>query len=195
MTPRALIASAVLGASLAGAAAATGPVPLVDLPGPQVAALSGIDVPISGERGRALLESAFGAQPLSELIAIARDSALDPGVRLRAYRGVGLYQAPLARTALSEDLAGLASAQPGTDVLYLRAVIEALGEQREPDDVAILVPFLDFDVRDVRVATADALRRIGSTTALPALNARNLIETSPQVQEALQDAIRTLVGG
>jgi HEAT repeat protein len=167
--------------------------------------LSGIDVPITGTRGLALIESAFGAQPLSVLIDVARDLTEDPGIRLRAYRAIGLYPTTEARLALTADLDILSGSGLGTDLLYLRAAIEALGEQGEPNDVATLVPLLDFEAsRDIRAATADALRNIGSSTATGPLHDRlgtwpighplegMQKETSAQVRLAIARALREL---
>jgi len=195
MRPRLLtIAITAASCAVAIAAAATGPVsPAINLPSPQLDVLSGMDVPITGQRGKDLIESAFGAQPLSELIAVARDTTEDAGIRLRAYRAIGLYQAAEARTALTEDLAAMAAAPPGVEMLYLRAAIESLGQQHDPVDVATLVPFLDFEAsRDIRATTADALRHIGAGTAIDPLRERYARESSNQVRLAISRALRDL---
>jgi HEAT repeat protein len=197
-TKRALALGLALASGL-GAAVATGSVaplgpPPIDLPAPQVAALSGIDVPITGQRGKDLIESAFGASPLAELIDVAHDPEQDVGVRLRAYRAIGLYETNMARTALTAHLAELAAATSGPDLLLLRAAIEALGQQHDPSDVDTLEDFLDFaDSRDIRAATADALRQIGSTTAVSALQAQLSNESEPQVRFAIERALRDLL--
>lgn len=211
MTPRAVTAIVVAAcATVAVVAGATGPIHVpVDVPPDQVHALSGIDVPISGERGKQLIESSLcpeitggctGNEPVDTLIQLARDPDGDPGVRIRAYRALGLY--PAANTALSLDLGAMASAQPGTDQLYLRSVIEALGEIGGPTDVTKITPFLDFESsRDIRAAAADALRHIGCqcAAATAPLHARlankpdgTPIETSQQVILAIQRALREL---
>jgi hypothetical protein len=191
-------------ATLTVVAGATGPIALIDVPQDQVQALSGLDVPLTGERGKALIESTFcppepggcaAGQPVTDLIALARDIEADPGVRLRAYRAIGLYPGTAARTALIEDLEVLAAAQPGTEQLYLRAAIEALGEVGEPQDVDNLTPFLDYEPsRDIRAATADALRHLGCAclAATEPLDDRLDLETSQQVILAIHRALREL---
>jgi HEAT repeat protein len=185
---------AIASGAIAMTAAATGPIHApINLPAPQVTALSGIDVPLSGEAGKDLIESAFGDQPLEVLIEVARDADSDAGVRIRAYRAIGLYQTIEARIALTEDLEDMAQAAPGTEMLLLRAAIEALGGQREPDDVFTITPFLDFEPsRDIRAAAVEALRQIGSSTAIPALQIRKAVETTGQVRAAITRALRDL---
>jgi hypothetical protein len=211
VTPRAVTAIVVAAcATVAVVAGATGPIHLpVDVPPDQVHALSGIDDPISGERGNQLIESSLcpeipggciGNEPVDTLIQLARDPDGDPGVRIRAYRALGLY--PTANTALSLDLGSMGAAPAGTDQLYLRAVIEALGEIGGPTDVTKITPFLDFEAsRDIRAAAADALRTIGCQcdAARNPLHARlqnkqdgTPIETSQQVVLAIQRALRDL---
>lgn len=212
MRARAVTAIAVGAcAAMAVVAGATGPVtPPVDVPPDQVHALSGIDVPISGERGKELIESGLcpdipggctGTEPVDTLIQLARDPGGDPGVRIRAYRALGLYDAGPAATeanqALTEDLVALATAAPGTDQLYLRAAIEAMGEIGGPADVTKITPFLNFEPsRDIRAATADALRNIGCqcAAATDPLHARLApgVEPSQQVVLAIQRALREL---
>ena len=159
--------AAVVASCALVAVAVSNPPPPVNLPQNQVAVLSGIDQ--------------------------------DPGVRLRAYRAIGLYKGIQARTALRFDLtSSLASPQTGTDLLYLRAAIEALGLQQEPADVPVLVPFLNFEAsRDIRAATADSLRVLGSSQAIDPLQERYGVETqldqpSEQVRLAITRALRDL---
>jgi hypothetical protein len=192
-------------AALTVVAGATGPVTdLIDLPSNQVEALSGLDIPISGERGRELIESTFcpempvgcaAGQPVQDLIDLARDGEADPGVRLRAYRALGLYPGGTARAALLEDLVALQPPEPGIQQLYLRAVIEAVGQVGEPQDVVNLVSLLDYEPsRDIRAATADALRNLGchcDSARIP-LGDRLDVETSQQVVLAIQHALREL---
>jgi hypothetical protein len=199
LSPRAItVGSAIAACCALTVVAVSDPLPPIDLPQDQVAALSGMDVRIRKE----LIESAFGPAPLTGLIAVARDPEEDPGVRLRAYRALGLYK-PDAAIALRLDLAGfLANTQTGTDLLYIRAVIEALALQQDPDDVEVLAPLLDFEAsRDIRAVAADGLRVIQSTQAIQPLRARlsctpppDVIcqETSEQVRLAISRALRAL---
>jgi hypothetical protein len=205
---RITVVAACACAALTVVAGATGPIALITVPQDQVQALSGLDVPITGERGKELIESTFcpppggcaAGQPVTDLIALARDIEADPGVRLRAYRAIGLYPGAAAQNALRADLLALASAQPGTEQLYLRAAIEALGEVGDSvEDVPNLVPFLDYEPsRDIRAATADALRQLGCAcaAAIDPLQARLTIEQLPdgsrQVEYAITRALRAL---
>jgi HEAT repeat protein len=63
-----------------------------------------------------------------------------------------------------------------------------IGDNAVPE----LTPILNNGNRDMRSEAARALSLAGSTSAIPALRERLNIETVPQVQLALSDAIREL---
>jgi HEAT repeat protein len=158
---------------------------------PQIDVLSVMDkVPEQEE-----IEGAFGDTPVEGLVDVAQgESEADPGVRLRAYRALALY--PGNATAHAELVAAIGRyAAPATsiEVLYLRAAIEALGVSGEPQDVDVLVPMLDFEAsRDIRAATADALRELGAAAAIDPLRDRYAREQTAQVRLAISQALREL---
>ena len=82
----------------------------------------------------------------------------------------------------------------GTTLLRLRAGIEALGSTRSglTSDVNRLVPFLDDASRDIRVATARALRDLCNTQAIVPLRVRYEKELVAQVRLAISAALRDL---
>jgi hypothetical protein len=158
---------------------------------PQIDVLSVMDkVPEQAE-----IENAFGPSPIQGLIDVANGIAeSDPGVRLRAFRALALYPGDsVARAALVAAIADHSDALSGVEVLYLRAAIEALGVIGEPQDVAVLAPMLDFEAsRDVRAATAHALRELGAAAAIDPLRDRLAREPTAQVRLAISQALREL---
>ncbi len=140
------------------------------------------------------------AEALSNLTAIAlSQGTVDLGVQLRAIRALTHYcQTPCGTHEAHGTLATLATtpryrdAARGSDLLVLRAAIESLGVLRVPGDVAILLPQLDHPSRDIRAATAHALRDLGNTQAIPALRTRYQLEQRQQVRIAISDALRVL---
>lgn len=196
-SPRAVCDRAAIAiAIVAVLAAASFAVPL----GPQVTlALTQIDVIATKPQ----LENAIaGPDALDHLIALAEDPAADFGVRLRAIAALPLFcPAPgscggtPAHVALRTMLSTSDSPEPkGQAILRRRAAIYALGRARTgaPEDVALLITFLDDASRDVRAATAHALRDLCNTLALPALRARYASEQTLQVRIAISDALRVL---
>ncbi len=148
------------------------------------------------------------AAALGLIIGFATDPATDVGVQLRAIRT--LPQFCPASCAGSEPHATLravvvqAARAPasGVNLLRLRAGIEALGATRTGDlgDVALLVATIDVDglallsnaSRDIRAATAHALRDLCRATAIPPLRDRLAAEPSVQVKIALTRALQDL---
>ncbi len=127
------------------------------------------------------------------------DDSVDTGVKLRAVRALTQYcKAPCGTHeahATLVQLIGLPKyrdARAGRDLLVLRATIEAIGVLRVVDDMNFLLPFLQHPSRDIRSATAHALRDLGNTQAITPLRTRYLVEDVPQVQNALSDALRVL---
>lgn len=171
-------------ASVAPAEAPPGDARVVEL-------LSGVDyVP-----NRAALDDALGAAVAADdLVAIARGSApesADPGVRIRAYRALGLYPGSATEAALRAALAENA-AGAGVETLYLRAAAESLVKVAGAGAVDDIVPLLDHASRDVRATAAVALGRTGSDAAVPSLRARLSVEEVGQVRLAIAEALRAL---
>jgi hypothetical protein len=153
--------------------------------------LSGIDyVPT-----RAALDDALGAAVATDdLIAIARGSAPesgDAGVRIRAYRALGLYPGTATATALRAGISEHA-AGGGVEILYLRAAIDSLVKVAGADAVDDIVPLLDHASRDVRATAAIALGHTGSDAAVAPLRARLSVEEVGQVRLAIAQALREL---
>jgi hypothetical protein len=156
---------------------------------------------------RADLDRVMGPTTLPQLVAWALDADRPLGIRLRAVRALALYpddpaadQAHAALLQLLDDPPP-AGEQPGADFVLRRAALESLAEVGTPDDVAVITPFLRWGVddlpdtgRDLRAAAAHALRVLGSTLAVPPLRARQRDETEPQVQFAITEALRALLG-
>lgn len=127
------------------------------------------------------------------------DDTVDTGVRLRAVRALTQYCKPPCATHEAHttlvQLIGLPKyrdSRAGRELLVLRATIESIGVLRVVDDMNALLPFLQHPSRDIRAATAHALRDLGNTQAITPLRTRYLVEDVPQVQNALSDALRVL---
>lgn len=154
-----------------------------------------------------MLDEVMGSSPDAELAAIATDPTADPGVRIRALRGLAHYPTDEARTALYGVIGSVGGATTGYDVLTLRTAIETLGVIGGPDAVPTITPFLSVGsspevcagMRDVRATAANALRVIGAASAVPALRARQVPgsdkEPCEQVALAITEALRALLGG
>jgi HEAT repeat protein len=154
-----------------------------------------------------MIDGVMGASAADDLAELAADPATDAGVRLRAIHALARYPSDDSRTTLYAVIATLGAATAGADALLLRAAIEALGEIGGPDAVATITPFLAVGstpdvcagMRDVRATAAEALRVIGSPTAVPALRARQVEgsnkEPCEQVSLAITEALRDLLGG
>lgn len=151
------------------------------------------------------LDMAFGSgQALSELAAIAANSAGDTGVRLRAIHALVNYcpdsgtdagscaATDTAHQALASLVSTNANVPSGPDLLLLRAAIEALGPLQVASDVSLLAPLLDHPSRDIRATTANALSVICNSDAIEPLRVRYSEETVPQVQLAINQALRLL---
>ncbi|HEY4058631.1 MAG TPA: HEAT repeat domain-containing protein [Kofleriaceae bacterium] len=144
------------------------------------------------------------ALALTNLESIARNPGDDgAGVQIRAIRALVNYcTAPCATheahqtvvDLLTNDRAhgGYFDAKVGSDLLVLRSTIETLGLLHVASDVTLLTPHLEDSSRDIRVATAFALRDLGNTDAIDALRARAQNESNEQVKAAISDALRVL---
>lgn len=140
------------------------------------------------------LEVALGPDvPMALASLIAKDSAADPGIRLRALRALSLYPGNVAQVTLTDEIRRREESLTGIDVIYLRTAVEALGIIGKPQDVATLVPLLEFEPsRDVRAAAALALKEVGSPLAVNPLRDRYAREQVAQVRLAISEALREL---
>ncbi|HEY1551323.1 MAG TPA: HEAT repeat domain-containing protein [Kofleriaceae bacterium] len=143
------------------------------------------------------LDSNF-TDPLDSLAAIAQGSGIDVGVRIRALHALASYcTAPcnttdIAHEALVDFITANEPNQDGTTIVMLRGAIEAIGPQRVGTDLPLLVPLLSHPSRDIRAATAHALRDLCNTQAITPLRAQQAQEASDQVKLAISEALRVL---
>jgi hypothetical protein len=154
------------------------------------------------------LDQVFGTDALVTLAGLANPSDpmlnIDPGIRLRAIHALAKYctsatcaSGDYAHQTVVSIITATRSAQSGTNVLLLRAAIETTGVMRVSTDVALLSPLLDHPSRDIRAATAHALRDLCNPQAIPPLRTRySTEENSPsgsdQVKLAISEALRIL---
>ncbi len=171
---------------------------LAQLPQPVINALTPIDSLPSSEQIDAVHGGSEEALANLQAIALA-EAGVDVGVRLRAVRALTQYcTAPCGSHQVHATLVTVATtpryrdALRGSDLLVLRAAIEAIGILRVPGDVNVLIPQLDHPNRDIRAATAHALRDLGNTQAILPLRARYQAEQVDQVRIAISDALRVL---
>lgn len=173
----------------------------ITIPAQAQNALTTIDVVPTKQQ----LTSAFGTDEKAkqDLATIATDQdPSDFGIRLRAIHALAKYcGAPPSVPCISSDLAHQAvtsvissnkTATTGSPVLVLRAAIETLGTMKVTADVTTLVPLLDHPSRDIRAATARALRDLCNAQAITPLRARYSNETTDQVKLAISEALRIL---
>lgn len=139
------------------------------------------------------------AQALTNLTSISQDTGTDPGIRLRAIHALTKYcatspcvDADPAHQALTGLIGTISVETSGSAIIMLRGAIEAVGPQRVGSDVALLVPLLDHPSRDVRAATAHALRDLCNTQAINPLRVRYQHESTDQVRLAISEALRIL---
>jgi hypothetical protein len=157
---------------------------------PVAAALTPIDtVPSKAE-----LDQVFGQQAQPALIPIALSGpGSDVGIQLRAIRALTHYPGATTHDALVTLLQRYQAASTGSDLLLLRAAIEALGLLQTAADLDQLVPFLEIEAsRDLRATTAHALRDLGNPAAIEPLRARYRRERTAQVRLAISEALRVL---
>ena len=149
------------------------------------------------------LDQVFGTNALASLASIANpadpNAAIDPGVRLRAIHALAKYcsatpcvTSDLAHQSVIAVITSTRSAQSGTPVLLLRAAIETLGAMRVSSDVTTLTVLLDHPSRDIRAATARALRDLCNPQAITPLRTRYSSEMTDQVKLAISEALRIL---
>ena len=139
----------------------------------------------------------------THLAQIAAGPNTDSAADGRAIRALAQYKSTdLGSTAAHDALVhvfGLPlyhDAKLKSELLVLRAVIEALGAcpDKQPTDVDLLVPMLQHQSRDIRAATAFALRDLGNTNAIGPLSDRQKAEQVDQVSIAISKALRVLRG-
>ncbi|HEU4615006.1 MAG TPA: HEAT repeat domain-containing protein [Kofleriaceae bacterium] len=154
---------------------------------------------------RQQLDNAFAKEkliPLATLIELATtdDTSRDGiAIRLRAIHALAKYCNPTPCTASDPVHQAVASVVPatqnaatGSSVLLLRAAVETLGIMRVSTDVNTLIPLLDHPSRDIRAATARALRDLCNTQAITPLRTRYSGELTDQVKLAISEALRIL---
>lgn len=143
---------------------------------------------------------------IARLSTLAMTETVDFGLQLRAIRALPHFCTPDCKPNIAGQnheahdavLAVIGSVpaddRTGRGILRLRAGIEALGLIRsgKDSDVTLLVPFLDDASRDIRAATARALRSTCNTLAIAPLRNRYTSEQVKQVKLALESAIRDL---
>jgi HEAT repeat protein len=149
------------------------------------------------------IDTAFNdhAQALAGLVTIVADVGTDVGIQLRAIHALSKYCA--APQCVDSDVAHqtlvsviTANYDPnvstGSSVVILRAAVEAIGPQRVGTDLPLLAPMLGHTSRDIRAATAHALRDLCNTEAIAPLRIQQQNETSDQVRQAITEALRIL---
>jgi HEAT repeat protein len=156
--------------------------------------------PIDTVPTKTQLDAVFSdqAQALQNLSAIAADPGTDTGIRLRAIHALGKYcTAPcadgdVAHQALYTFISANKDATAGETIVMLRGAIEAIGPQRDTNDLLLLEGLLSHTSRDIRAAAAHGLRDLCDTQAIVALRHQNESEPTNQVKQAITDALRVL---
>jgi hypothetical protein len=192
----------VLGLGIAGSIAfATGS--LANLPIPVRDTLTSIDTVPTLEQINFAYGS--GADPLSNLSDLSQDVDVDVGVRVRAIHALAKYcpdpctRGELAHRSLSALITATKNDTLGEPIVLLRAAIETIGTlavDSDPEaqgDVAdVVTPLLDHPSRDIRAASARALRDLCATQAVIPLRVRYTSEPTEQVKVAISEALRIL---
>ena len=152
---------------------------------------------------------AFTANPVPRLADLALSDDADFGVRLRATRALPQFcsaSVPTCKDDSDAQMHPIRAAvrsvitrvdpedRDGKPLLQLRAGIEALGaiQSGEQSDVDLLIPFLSHSSRDIRFATAHALRDLCIASAEAALRNRYEDEPIAQVRLAISAALGDL---
>jgi len=151
------------------------------------------------------ITSVTGPDPVARLRDLALSSSTDFGVRLRAIRALPQFCSSIpsckeqldhpARLAVRDVIGTIAfDDRSGQAILELRAAIEALGviKSAQQTDVDLLLPFLEHESRDIRVATARALRDLCLDTASQPLRTRYDQEPVASVRLAISNALGDL---
>jgi hypothetical protein len=155
---------------------------------------------------KAQIELASLTPVVPRLRELALSTSVDFGIQLRAIRALPQFcQAQIPhcnedsdaamhpiRTTVRDVIASVPQATvTGSAILRLRAGIESLGAvaSGEQSDVDLLVTFLDHPARDIRFATARALRDLCMSTAITPLRNRYDVEPVAQVRLAISAAL------
>jgi len=144
------------------------------------------------------LDDVLGTDAKTGLSTIAKDLDEDTGVRVRAIHGLGKYcaspcdETDVVHASLTTLISETRNETLGEPVVLLRAAIETLGSLRVKDDAALLTGLLDHPSRDIRAATARALRDLCNNQASTALRVRYTAEPTEQVKLAISEALRIL---
>jgi hypothetical protein len=162
-------------------------------PDPHFALTTIDEVPTKGELELALTDETDPTPPEQKLIAYALGSGGDVGIQLRAIAALTNYGSGAdVHSTLTGLIAAYATAHSGSELLILRAAIEADGPLKVQDDLGILAPLLDHPSRDIRAATARTLAMLCNSNAITALQQRYQNESTDQVKLAISAALRTL---
>lgn len=165
----------------------------------QLSTMEYVLTPIDTVPTKAEIVTLFGPTAIDNLEALIAGSA-DFGVQLRAIGALPRFCSGSCSSGDPHDsiVNVVTTVDPtdrrGTNLLRLRAGIEALGATRSglTSDVNRLVPFLDDASRDIRVASARALRDLCNTQAIVPLRVRYEKELVTQVRLAISAALRDL---
>lgn len=150
---------------------------------------------ISFTPSRSNIDLVMGNAALEDLILIAQDESpnADIGLRIRAYRALGVYETSdnrqLAVVALREAVLKYTDSDQGEGVLYLRASMLSLAQLAREQSVNDIINLLSHESRDIRAASAQALGITGSSLGVQALRDQALIEDKTQVKLAIEDAL------
>ena len=128
--------------------------------------------------------------PLTNLLATDKEMS----VRAAAAMALGRIKDESAVTALAKAIDERAPKKKAEEYeLVKRAAVESLGEIRSPAGVEVLVSALtnEGNSLDTRRAAAMALGKIGSNSAVPALQA-TLHSDDPYLAEAAREALRRM---
>lgn len=146
------------------------------------------------------LDFAFENQALSSLSTISQDVEVDVGVRVRAIHALAKYcpdpcsTTELAHQSLTTLINDTKNETVGEPVILLRAAIETIGTLKVSTDADVLVQLLDHASRDIRAASARALRDLCNDSPLVTgrLRVRYTSEPTEQVKLAISEALRIL---
>jgi HEAT repeat protein len=171
-----------------------------DQPAPQLSTMEYVLTPIDTVPTKDDIVKLFGSTTAIDNLEALIAGDGDFGVQLRAIGALPRFCTGNCSSGDPHDsivnvITGIdTSDRRGTTLLRLRAGIEALGSTRSglTSDVNRLVPFLDDASRDIRVATARALRDLCNTQAIVPLRVRYEMELVAQVRLAISAALRDL---
>jgi HEAT repeat protein len=154
---------------------------------------------------RAQLEAALPGDTVAQLVQLAFPTSGNPefGVQLRALRALSLFAPPTpsVRDNVKKLISHPGDLDVGKQMLLTVAALETLAQFRFAADLQPVADQLSHPSRDVRVAAARAMRRIGTVPfadaklAITLLQSRQIDETVPAVRLAISEAIQALAQG